>query len=495
MPWIDSSAWMLGLVLLPLASAVTAYVIGGAARWIGVITALVMPIPVLGLAFGVWHNGVLSHRIGGWGAPLGIELAADGLSVLMLTLSAVVCGTGALYAFAYFTPKPDAIRNESKSFWPLWMFLWGGLNALFLSSDLFNLYVTLEVVGLSAIPLVAVAGGTAALTASMRYLLVSLLGSLCYLLGVGIVYVHLGTLHLPALTPLAEESHSIGSALALMSGGLLMKMAVFPLHFWLPPAHANAPAPVSAVLSAVVVKAGFYLLLRLWFGGLVAVPAVGIAQILGCLGAAAILWGSVNALQARRFKMLIAYSTVAQLGYLMLVFPLTAQGTGAMAAWGGALYFMFAHACAKASAFLSAGAALRAFGGDRLDQLQGAATRLPVSTFAFAIAAVSLIGLPPSGGFIAKWLMIHAALGSGQWWWAVVIVVGGLLAAAYMFRFFSTLFAYVPEPPTGKPVPKLMEWSALGLAGLAILLGLTAAVPMSFIQIGAPFEGPLWIGG
>jgi formate hydrogenlyase subunit 3/multisubunit Na+/H+ antiporter MnhD subunit len=279
-----------------------------------------------------------------------------------------------------------------------------------------------------------------------------------------------------------------------MSAGLLMKMAVFPLHFWLPPAHANAPAPVSAVLSAVVVKASFYLLLRLWFGGLAAVPAAGIAQALGGMGAAAILWGSLNALRARRFKMLVAYSTVAQLGYLMLVFPLTTKGTGAMAAWGGALYFMLAHAIAKASAFFSAGAMLRALGGDSLEELRGTATRLPVATFAFATAAVSLIGLPPSGGFMGKWMLIQAALASGQWWWAIVIVVGGLLAAGYIFRFFSTLFAYVPDPPATKPVPVLMEWSALGLACLSILLGLTASFPIELIRIGAPFSGPLWIG-
>jgi formate hydrogenlyase subunit 3/multisubunit Na+/H+ antiporter MnhD subunit len=481
-------------IVLPLASAILSYVVSHAARWIGVATALVMTIPVAGLAHSVWHTGVLSHNIGGWGAPLGIELAADGLSVLMLTLSAIVCGVGSVYAFAYFEPRSRAAKKQGQRFWPLWMLLWGGLNALFLSADLFNLYVTLEVVGLAAVPLVAVAGDKA-LTAAMRYLMVSLLGSLCYLLGVGIVYLYLGTLHLPTLALVAGDSPAVGSALALMSAGLLMKMAVFPLHFWLPPAHANAPAPVSAVLSAVVVKAGFYLLLRLWFGGLAVAPAAGVAQALGWLGAAAILWGSLNALRAQRFKMLIAYSTVAQLGYLMLVFPLTVRENGAMAAWGGALYFMLAHACAKASVFFSAGAALRAFGGDGLEQLRGTATRLPLATFAFATAAVSLIGLPPSGGFMAKWMLIQASLASGQWWWALVIVGGGLLAAGYIFRFFSTLFAYVPEPPAKTPVPGLMEWSALGLAFLSILLGLTAAVPIKLIRIGAPFAGPLWIGG
>jgi formate hydrogenlyase subunit 3/multisubunit Na+/H+ antiporter MnhD subunit len=491
---IDPSGWMVMLIVLPMASAVLCYVAIGAARWISVASALLMTIPVLGLALNVWHSGVLSHSIGGWGVPLGIELAADGLSVLMLTLAAIVCAVGSLYGFAYFAPRSDMVKTQGERFWPLWMILWGGLNALFLSTDLFNLYVTLEVVGLAAVPLVAVAGDKA-MSAAMRYLMVSLLGSLCYFLGVAIVYVHLGSLHLPTLASLAGESIEIGSALALMSAGLLMKMAVFPLHFWLPPAHANAPAPVSAVLSAIVVKAGFYLLLRLWFGGLATAPPIQIAQILGVVGAAAILWGSLNALRARRFKMLIAYSTVAQLGYLMLVFPLTARGTGAMAAWGGALYFMLAHAIAKASAFLSAGVALRAFGGDRLEQLRGTATRLPVSTFAFATAAVSLIGLPPSGGFMAKWMLIQAAFASGQWWWAPVIIGGGLLAAGYIFRFFSTLFAYVPEPPAKQSVPALMEWSALGLACLSILLGLIASIPIQLIRIGAPYAGPLWIGG
>ncbi len=491
---IDPSAWMVLLIALPLASAVLSYVASGAARWIGVFSALLISIPVMGLAHRVWHSGVFSHRIGGWGAPLGIELAADGLSVLMLILSAVICGVGSAYGFAYFAPQSAVAKKQGQRFWPLWMFLWGGLNALFLSSDLFNLYVTLEVVGLAAVPLVAMAGAVA-LTAALRYLMVSLLGSLCYLLGVGIVYIHLGTLHLPALASVAGNSPAIGSALALMSAGLLMKMAVFPLHFWLPPAHANAPAPVSAVLSAVVVKAGYYLLLRLWFGGLAEAPSAGIAQAFGGVGAAAILWGSLNALRATRFKMLVAYSTVAQLGYLMLVFPLTARDAGAMAAWGGALYFMLAHACAKASVFFSAGAVLRAFGGDGLEQLRGTAIRLPVATFAFATAAVSLIGLPPSGGFMAKWMLIQAALAGGQWWWAIVIVVGGLLAAGYIFRFFSTLFAYVPEPPAKKTVPGLMEWSALGLACLSILLGFTASVTIKLIRIGAPFSGPLWIGG
>ena len=491
---IDPSAWMVLAIVWPLASAILAYVASRGARWIGVAAALVMTIPVAGLAHSVWHAGVLSHNIGGWGAPLGIELAADGLSVLMLTLTAIVCGAGSAYAFAYFDPQSRAAQKQGQRFWPLWMLLWGGLNALFLSADLFNLYVTLEVVGLAAVPLVAVAGDKA-LTAAMRYLMVSLLGSLCYLLGVGIVYLYRGTLHLPTLAALAGDNLAVGSALALMSAGLLMKMAVFPLHFWLPPAHANAPAPVSAVLSAVVVKAGFYLLLRLWFGGLTAAPEANLAQALGWMGAAAILWGSLNALRAQRLKMLVAYSTVAQLGYLMLVFPLTARDTGAMAAWGGTLYFMLAHACAKASVFFSAGASLRAFGGDGLEQLRGTATRLPLATFAFATAAVSLIGLPPSGGFMAKWMLIQAALAGGQWWWALVIVGGGLLAAAYIFRFFSTLFAYVPEPPAKTPVSGLMEWSALGLAFLSILLGLTAAAPIELIRIGAPFAGPLWIGG
>jgi formate hydrogenlyase subunit 3/multisubunit Na+/H+ antiporter MnhD subunit len=329
----------------------------------------------------------------------------------------------------------------------------------------------------------------------MRYLLVSLLGSLSYLLGVALLYFAHGTLSLGLLAESVTSSPASFAATTLMTAGLVMKTALFPLHFWLPPAHANAPAPVSAVLSALVVKASFYLLLRLWFQVFTNTVTPSVALLLGILGVAAIFWGSVQALMAQRLKLLVAYSTVAQLGYIFLVFPLAqAKGTG-FSAWCGGLYFILSHACAKAAAFLAAGTVLYGFGHDRIDELAGITQRLPVSMFAFGVAGVSLIGLPPSGGFIGKWLLLNAALAGGQWWWAIVIIIGGLLAAAYVFRFFSRAFSYVEQVPMCRDVPWSMELTALALGLSAMALGIIATQPLAVMQIGAPLAGPVLTGG
>ena len=472
-------AW---IISLPLLAAVVTVVLPRTGRWVGIFIAIVTPLVVVKLCIEILVQGALQMQVGGWQAPLGIQLYADGLSAAMLAITAIVIGCSTFYARSYFTAKA-----ASRSFWPLWMFLWAALNALFLSADIFNLYVTLELLGLSAVALVALSQTADALSAAMRYLLVSLTGSLSYLMGVALLYAANGTLSLKMLATTAPASPSLSTAFALMAAGLIMKSALFPMHFWLPPAHANAPAPVSAVLSALVVKASFYILVRLWL--LIFEPSINpsTAQLMGMLGAFAIIWGSVQALLAKRLKLLVAYSTVAQIGYLFLIFPLSSTPQTAQTAWQGGLYFVFSHACAKAAVFLAAGTVIYAFGHDRINELHGIVRRLPVSMFAFALAGVSLIGLPPSGGFIAKWLYLNAALASGQWWWSVLIILGGLLATAYIFRFFSRAFSYSPEVVEGRPVPKIMEWTAFGLALGALILGLTAPAVTKLLNAGKPF--------
>jgi formate hydrogenlyase subunit 3/multisubunit Na+/H+ antiporter MnhD subunit len=274
------------------------------------------------------------------------------------------------------------------------------------------------------------------------------------------------------------------AALGLMSAGLLLKTALFPLHFWLPPAHSNAPAPVSAALSALVIKGSFYLWLRLWlelFGGL----GLGVETLLGLLGAGAVLWGSLQALRQTRLKLLIAYSTVAQIGYLFLAFPLALGG--AATAWTGAIYLAVSHALAKAAMFLAAGNLLRFGGHDRIADLDRVVQRLPLSIAAFALAGVSIMGLPPSGGFIGKWLLLEAALSQGRWDWALVIILGGVLAATYVFKVLGYAFTQSETPHRARPVPAVMEWAAFGLAASAILLGLIVAPPLALLAIGEPF--------
>ncbi len=479
------------MIFAPLIGAMAGFLLPRHAVISGVLAALATAGSVLGLVRQIIDTGPQIYALGGWGAPLGIDLHADGLSAVML-LTTMLVGIGVtLYATAYFKRASDTARH----FWPLWLLLWTALNALFLSADLFNLYVTLELLSLAAVALVALAGNSAALTGAMRYLLVSLLGSLTYLLGVALLYGAYGTLDIALLGDLARSTPAVSTmpamwlAMGLIVAGLILKTALFPLHFWLPPAHAAAPAPVSALLSALVVKASFYLLLRLWLDVFPPAMSGGIAHLLGLLGAAAIVWGALQALRQSRLKLLVAYSTVAQLGYLFVVFPL-AMTPVATTALNGAVLFVLSHALAKASMFLAAGNILRAAGHDRLSDLGPASPGLALSWAAFGIAGISIMGLPPSTGFVAKWLMLQAAFASGQWWWAIPILGGGLLAAAYMFKVIALAFGPGAPRPAGESLPRRLQWTALGFSLGALMIGLVAPEILMLLNIGDPLGPP-----
>ena len=476
---------MAALVLLPLLAAFLCFILPRYARLIGVAAALVVLPVTLSLAFQIHYSGPLSMPVGGWGAPLGIGLYADGLSALLLCFTAVVGLGVSFYALGYFGNNANHTRNENAAagWWPLWLLLWAALDALFLAADAFNLYVTLELMGLAAVALVALEAH--AVAAATRYLLAGLLGSMFYLLGVGMLYALYGTVDLGELAAQVTGEPAAWAAMALMTGGLLLKAALFPLHFWLPPAHANAPAPVSAVLSALVVKAAFYVLLRLWLGPFDPLTSPFAGQLLGVLGAGAVLWGSLQALLAPRLKLVVAYSTVAQLGYLFLLFPMYGSANAGAIAWYGGIWLALSHGLAKAGLFLAAGNILYASGHDRVTELAGTGQHLPLTLFTIGLACASLMGLPPSGGFVGKWLLLNAAFVSGQWWWVLVLLAGGLLAAAYSFRVLIQAFRNKEvATPQHTPHP-FMEWSALGLAAGAILLGLLSSLPLELLEVGA----------
>jgi multicomponent Na+:H+ antiporter subunit D len=475
-------AW---LVLLPLVAAVLATVVERGARAIAVVGALLTSGVCAALALEVWARGTLVHRAGGWAAPLGVELHADGVAVLLLAMTAVVTLTVIVYATGYFLAEPEAQAGATagaraaRFFWPLCLFLWAALNGLFLSADLFNLYVSLELLSIAAIALVALDGTTESTTAAMRYLFVSLLGSLLFLMAIALLYAATGTLALQELAASPPAGGVAAAALALATIGMAMKTALFPFHGWLPPAHGSAPAPASALLSAVVVKASFFIVLRLWLGVFPSAAHGPAAPVLGALGSAAVLWCSLRALRQKRLKPLIAYSTAAQVGYLFLVFPLWRDAPdGALA---GGVYQMVSHGLAKASLFLSAGLMTRALGGDGLDAIAGVGRRMPVAFAAFGIGGLSLAGLPPSGGFVAKWLLLTAAIGAGQWHWAAVLVAGSLLAAGYVFIVVRAAFL---DPDTERqlsPVPRRLAVTALFLAIASITLGIWGTEPIRML--------------
>jgi multicomponent Na+:H+ antiporter subunit D len=416
---------------------------------------------------------------------------------LMLATLAVMVAT-AVYASRYFEAADGASWNARAAFWPLALLLWAALNGIFVAGDLFNAYVALELLTVASVALVTIEGSRVALQAALRYLLAAFLGSLSYLLGVSLLYAKHGALDLATLGALAVGPGMSPIALSLLMGGLALKTALFPLHFWLPRAHASAAAPVSALLSALVVTASFHLALRSW----VTLAPAGVSwyggQFLAGLGALAIVWGSVQAIRQRRLKLLIAYSTVAHVGYLFLLFALVSPPPGsaagtvapwAGAAWSGGIYHAVSHALAKGAMFLAAGAIMKALGHDRITGVRGIANHLPVSTYAFGIAGVTLIGLPPSGGFVAKWLMLGAAIESGQWWWTLVILLGGVLTAGYVFMVIGqgVSSAASDVQPEFAAVPMRLEYTALALAVLSLLAGLHAVEPIALILSGAPF--------
>ncbi|AHF05069.1 oxidoreductase [Marichromatium purpuratum 984] len=431
-------------IALPLLGALATTLAPARARALGLIAALASSGVVLWLVIGVWEQGALRVSLGGWSAPLGIVLAADGAVAALLAMTAVVALAISIHAGDYFR-DPERLRQ----FWPLWLLLWTALNALFLAADLFNIYVGLELLGLSGAALAALGGGREALAASLRYLLVGLLGSMTYLLGVALIYAAHGQLDLALLSTRLGPGAVDATALALLTLGLALKAALFPLHFWLPPTHANAPAPVSAALSALVGKVAAWLLLMLWLGPFAAVTQPAAATLLGLLGACGVVWGSWRALRAERLKLLAAHSTVAQIGYLFLFVPLIqglAPGPERTALLGALLLMALTHGLAKAAFFLAAGQVQRLAGHDRIGALGGTAQRLPATTFTLGLAGVALIGLPPSGSFIGKWLLLEAAIDQGQWWWILPVLAGTLLAAAYVFRVLARAFNQEPTP-------------------------------------------------
>lgn len=441
------------------------------ARVVSLVAAVMEIACAAGLAFTVSAEGAIRYRIGGWGAPLGIDFLVDGLSATMIALAAVVGLAITIYAAAYFGPD-----EKYRHYWPLWLFLWGSLVALFSTNDAFNLYVCLELVSVSAVALVAVAGTRDSLVAAMRYMLAAVAGSLFYLLGVAMIYGALGALDLTVLSGGAKGGAALQVGLSLAMVGLIIKTALVPMHFWLPPAHSNAVAPVSAALSALVVKGSFFIALRL-MGALSGGDLVpGLPLLLGILGSAAILWGSVQAFSQVRLKMLVAYSTVAQIGYLFVLFPLVDAASGpsqaATVISAGVLHAV-SHALAKGAMFLVAGALLVRLGHDRIADLAGLARRSPAQAFAFSIAGVSMLGLPPSGGFLSKWLYVTAALQSEAWWWSLPVLAGGLLAAMYVFRVIG-VFMRAPEPDADvdpDEVGPAMSWAPLALAVASLLVG------------------------
>lgn len=442
-------------LLLPFLAALGMLLFRSRQAWIILLATIGSLVAAVIALLDVMANGSQLLNLGGWDAPLAIRFHLMPISALLLAFTALIHLLVALYA-----ARSQHSNTRNSDYWPLSALLHGSLGALWLSSDLFNWYVTLELLGLIAVALVALSGPKAYRPA-LNYLLLSLAGSLCYLLGVALLYGNYGVLDLNLLADLTEDNPTTRMALVLMTVGLMVKGALWPLHLWLPHAHASAPTAVSALLSALVVKGPLFILWLLWseLAPVSIQPAAGLVMALA--GVIALLAGGWSALRAPYIKSLVAYSTVAQLGYALLALGLLLQWQNtelSVALW----LFVLAHALAKVSMFLAAGEMQHTLGSKRVSAMKGATETMPIAMFAFAVAGGSLIGLPPSGGFIAKWVLLQPTfLEPAYWPWALGIFLGTVMSAAYVFRVVALSFERAHPTPVDFQPDRLAQWFAL----------------------------------
>lgn len=437
---------VLPLVLL-LVGAVLALLVGmwrtSAAQAVAVAATTAAAVAaVAGLVAVVGPEGqVLVHQLGGWPAPIGIEYVLDPLSAYMLVVITVVGLLVAAYpAVAGYGQDPRA----PSTLFTLVLLVLVGLTGVAVSGDLFHLFVFLEVYALASYALVA-QGGTPGVLAAFRYLLIGTAGASVYLLGVGFVYFATGTLSMDQageLLPGLASSPAIAGGLALMIVGLSVKMALFPLHVWLPAAHSAAPPAVAALLAAVQLKVGAYALLRIVlevFGPTFIGGPLPLTTLLAWFGAAGVLVGSVAAIRQRDLKRMLAYSTVAQIGFIGI-----GIGLATPLAIVGALLHVAAHALMKSALFFVAGGILAETGIKEIRRFSGLGRRMPVTMVGFTVAAASMVGIPPTAGFFSKWYLIRGSVEAGSWGLAAIIAGSSLLTAVYVVRLVEQLFTREP---------------------------------------------------
>ncbi|WP_436932123.1 monovalent cation/H+ antiporter subunit D family protein [Halosimplex halobium] len=426
------------VVALPILGSV-AVLLAGLVRprtgWpITVLAAVGQVVAVGALATRAFGDDPVRYVVGGFTAPFGIELVVDGLSASMALLVAVV-SVGVL-AYAR-TAGP-----RSNPFYATYLLLVAGLTGMSITGDVFNMYVFLEITGLTAYALVASGEGGRSALAALKYLLVGTVGASLFLLGIGYAYIATGTLNMADLSAqLAEVGYTdplVQAAFGLLVVGLFVKVAVFPVHTWQPTAYAGAPDSVSAFISALVSTVAAYALIRIVFTVFTVdfLAANGFAQtLLAAAAVVSIVAGSVLAVTQTEIKRMLAYSSVSQFG-LVLAAIAVANGT----ALTGAAIHLVGHGIMKGGLFLTSGLVATETGARTVDGYEGLAERLPAGAGAFGVLALAMVGVPPAVGFVGKWYVALGAVEAEAWPLAVVIFASTLLTLAYFARIVERMY-------------------------------------------------------
>ncbi len=456
-------------VVVPLLSAPLCLLVrsAGFARLLAAASGLFGLGNAIWLLVAVRDGGPLRHAYGGFVPPIGIEHRLDLTGAYMLVVIATI--VAATTAWAAITRLDELGRSRRDLFFAAWQMCVAGLYGMTLTADVFNVFVFLEIASLSTYVLIAHGSERRALVASFRYLLMGTVGATFLLIGIGLLYAMTGTLNMHDLAVrLQGTSHtsSVRTALAFVSVGLWLKAAIFPLHLWLPSAYACAPAAVSALLAGTATKVAFYLWLRFFFTAFAptfALDDLPVAKLLLALGLVGAVAGSLIAVFQDEPKRMLAWSSIAQIGYLIAGLSLaTAAGVAA------SLSHIASHALVKSALFLALGGAIAALGANgrplRLHDLRGLSRRMPLTAAAILVAGLGLIGVPLTSGFVSKWLLVDALLAADQWFAAVVVLGTSLLAVVYVGRLVGAVFGSADDAPP--PAARV----GLGAAAVVVVL-------------------------
>jgi multicomponent Na+:H+ antiporter subunit D len=395
----------------------------------------------------VMASGTIVYEIGGWSAPWGIEYRIDKLNAY---LSLIISGIGSIVLLAARISIQNEVPDDRHSlFYVLYLLFLAGMLGIVTTGDVFNVFVFLEISSLSAYSLIALGKDRRALWAAYQYLIMGSIGAAFILIGVGLMYQMTGTLNMVDLSkrlPEVAQTRTVFTAFSFFIVGVCLKLALFPLHLWLPSAYAYAPSIVTALLAATYTKVAVYLLIRFTFSifglsfSFTTLPLQTIFLILGLLG---IFVASTAAIYQQNIKLLFAYSSIAQIGYMIVGFSISTT-TGLMST----LLHLFNHALMKSALFLALAAVMYRINSVQISQVQGLGRQMPLTMAAVVVGGLSLIGVPLTVGFVSKWYLVLAAIEKGWWPVAVLILLASLLAIVYVWRIVES--AYFTGPPAGR---------------------------------------------
>ncbi len=486
------------IIILPLISAVIIPLAGRAEKnysWhITVAVTFACLLISASLLNTVMNTGLISYRLGGWEPPWGVEYVIDYLNGFVIVVVSFIVFIVSVYARKSIGREVD--KEKATTFYSIYLLFAAGLMGIIATGDIFNLYVFIEITSLAGYALIAAGRKREALMASYNYLILGTIAATFILLGIGYLYMATGTLNMADLReklPAIYHSKVVLTAFAFFTVGLSLKLALFPLHIWLPNAYTHSPSVVGAVMAATATKVGAYAMLRIMFTVFKVdfdIEAVPVTKILLVLSSIAIIAGSVLAIAQTNIKRMLAYSSVGQIGYIVLGAALVNQ-----TAMTGSILHILNHALMKGTLFLVAGTVVYRTGTEEISGLRGMGRKMPFSMAAFTIGGLSMIGVPLTVGFVSKWYIAVGALNAGMWYFVPVILLSSLLTTVYFWRIIESIYfpeksgvrslnkdIKSPESEIRGDAPLGMVIPTLVLAGLCIFFGIATFFPVSVAE-------------